>query len=297
MTRFVGDAIGVRGRATGAVTSADRRRELDEWRRTGRHPELDAAAASAAAADRPLPRDADAPHVFLQFGPSPSPRLVFQVFEEEAGPTAAAWLLHRVGEGAESGLAGARVSRVDAGVALYLASRPLPGAAAVRSTPRLQHVERGVLGVAKDGSGGLALSLAHARVLDGAFQPLARLVHGDIGVLEKVALSRDGAPRDAVRVVACGRTAARGGRAFEAEAAAASAASSTPVDAAAEAAAAAAAAREAAADAVEEAEAAAAESRKRAAAADAPAPAPKRKTMLDDVLGGSSGSDSGSGSG
>ena len=46
MTRFVGDAIGSRD-GKGKI---DRKRDLEEFKRTGRHPEIEAARQAAASA-------------------------------------------------------------------------------------------------------------------------------------------------------------------------------------------------------------------------------------------------------
>lgn len=266
MTKFDGNAVAVRGRATARI---DRRAEMDEWRRTGRHPELAAAAASAAAADRPLPPpDPDRPHVFIAFGAA---RLVAEVYDDVAPAAARALLaaVDGVGEGRGGALA---VTGVDVGAAVYLAPtrpRARPGPP-VPATPALQHLEAGVVSVARDGGGALLITLSRGRAFDATHAPAARVVHGDVASLTPGAA-----------VTAAGRTVARGAGAWAAEAAAAASAAKVAVDPEA----AAAAARAA----VEEAVDASLAAKREREAKESKRPA--KRTMLDAVLGGDDGSD------
>lgn len=153
MTRFLGDAIGSRD-GKGKI---DRKRDLEEFKRTGRHPEIEAAreaAASAAATAAPLPaRDPSRRHVFLDLAlPSASPsagldfdfvRLVVEVFDDldraaggallarcdgsggsgaAAAAPAAGLLSGGAGAGSAGALAGARLSRASAGQGLFFAA-------------------------------------------------------------------------------------------------------------------------------------------------------------------------------
>lgn len=267
MTKFDGDALGVRGSAIGAVTSADRRRELEEWRRTGRHPELVAAAAAAAAADRPLPLPApDRPHVYLQFG---STRLVYEVYDDLA-PRAACVLLAAV----DSGSAGAAaVTRVDAGVAATLTlpppadgvSRPPPPPGAAETT--IQHMGL-VLTVSRDDSSSMLLTLQpRTRAFDASHAPAGRLVHGDVDTVARVGMRATGA----------GRTSARDAQAWEEESTAALAAATAAADPA--------AVSQAARDAVDDAVAESLAVKRGREGEEGKEGGAKKKTMLDAALG------------
>lgn len=274
MTKFDGNAVSARGRTTGAVTAADRRRELEEWRKTGRHPELVAAAAAAAAADRPLPPpDPDRPHVYLQFGDGA--RLVFEVYDDVA-PGAARVVLAAVDGGSA---AAAAIKNVDAGVALHLAippppdgvARPPPPPGATGST--LQHMDR-VLSVDRGDARAWLVTLApRARAYDASHAPAARLVHGDVDTVVNAG----------VRATAAGRTVARGADGWDAEAAAAATAAAEAADPA--------AASEAARAQVEDAVQASLKRGREEEEKVGDGGAAKKKTMLDAVLGGG-GSDS-----
>ena len=157
MTRFLGDGIGSRD-GKGKI---DRRRDLEEFKRTGRHPEIEAAAsasAAAAMASAPLPlRDPERRHVFLDLSvPSSTSdssldvtRLVVEVFDDvdraaggallsrcdgsggagSSGSTSAVGLLGLSSSSAASSgsLAGARLSRAAPGQGLFFSSPPTRG--------------------------------------------------------------------------------------------------------------------------------------------------------------------------
>ena len=275
MTKFDGDALGVRGRATGAVTGADRRRELEEWRKTGRHPELVAAAAAAAATDRPLPPPVpDRPHVYLQFG---SIRLVYEVYDDVA-PRAGRVLLAAVDAGSAGG---AEVTHVDAGVAATLTlpspadgvPRPPPSPGATETT--IQHMGL-VLSVSRDDSQSMLLTLQpRTRAFDASHAPAARLVHGDVEAVAKVGM----------RVTGAGRTAARDAHAWDEEAAAAITAATAAADPA--------AVSQATRDAVDDAVAESLAAKRGREGEEGKEGGVKKKTMLDAALGVSDGDSDG----
>lgn len=154
MTRFVGDGIGSRD-GKGKI---DRKRDLEEFKRTGRHPELEAAAASAAAAAAeaaPLPeRDPERRHVFLDLSLPSSPsdaaaaldvtRLVVEIFDDVDRAAGGALLARCDGGGGVGGssstvpavgllsggsggggggsLAGSRLSRASPGQGLFFSA-------------------------------------------------------------------------------------------------------------------------------------------------------------------------------
>lgn len=175
MTRFVADAIGVRsGRSRSGLTRAERERQLEEFKRTGRHPELDAAAQRGPAGlaipgrlpDRLLTR----PHAFLDVGPAaggsgPTRRLVVELFVEGPSRSAASAFLSRCRPGADGGFAGGPLSGIVPGTALFGGGPAPPRAPRPASVNSFKHCEPGVVSLSTTG-GGFAVALVSLPSLD-----------------------------------------------------------------------------------------------------------------------------------
>lgn len=194
MTRFVADAIAHRHGGGGARKGggeAARKAELDEFKKTGVHPEQRAARASAADAPLPLPpADPSRPHLALDLALDGRPlgRAVVEVFED-AVPLAAAQLLRRCAPGSPVALAGTAASRL---IRLSAAYWPAAAGAASSSAPsagagarpaldtnaaarRARFCAAGVVGVARDGSGAVAVSLGRSPTLDATHVVVGRV--------------------------------------------------------------------------------------------------------------------------
>ena len=225
MTQFLGDAIGSRD-GKGKI---DRKRDLEEFRRTGRHPEIEAAreaAASAAATAAPLPaRDPDRRHVYLDLtlpssttAPSSSKalelvRLVVEVFDDvdraaggallarccdgggggsSFGSASGGLLSGGGGGGGGSSLAGARLSRAQAGQGLFFAAprdsfataavEPFSSARNSSGPALLHHTEAGAVSLSRaalsgggNGSAGSSGASSSDPLLAVLFQPCGPL--------------------------------------------------------------------------------------------------------------------------
>jgi hypothetical protein len=194
MTRFVSEAIGHRSSKSGVGGGGDkaRRQELEHFLKTGVHPSSQAAAAAAAEGPLPLPAPVDTrPHVFLDFahGSRPLGRAVVEVFDDTV-PLAAAQLLRRCSRGAADPLAGAAAARLvrardltfpppsssaaasSSATAAAASSTTLDTNAAARRT---RFSSAGVVGVSRDGLGGLALALGNAPGLEATHLVVGRV--------------------------------------------------------------------------------------------------------------------------
>jgi len=195
MTRFVADGIGSRDGKGGRV---NRRKELEQFQRTGRHPELEAAAASraAAAASAPLPaRDAERKHVFLDLSlPSPPSlvRLIIEVFDD-VDRAAGGALLSLFDGGGQGGLApvvGARLSRASLQGLFFTSGAGgtttalSPSSSSSSSTsPILHHTEPGVVSISREllsgggtGRAPIAVLFKPCGPLDASFAVAGRVV-------------------------------------------------------------------------------------------------------------------------
>jgi hypothetical protein len=188
MTRFVADAIGHRkgGGGGGGSNEKARQQALEEYRRTGVHP----AAQAAAEAPVPLPpADPSRPHVFLDLALDSRPlgRAAVEVFEDVV-PLAASQFLRRCSRGSAHPLAGCAAHRlVRAHDVSFPSSSSLASSSSSSSATaatvdanaaarRTRFSAVGVVGVSRDGFGGVAISLGRAPGLDGTHLVVGRVV-------------------------------------------------------------------------------------------------------------------------
>ena len=217
MTRFVSQAVGMRARSykafdTAAQERRDRRvaqaagcstQQLQQHRR--RQKQL---------ADLPPPPARGTnPRPFLELAVAGRPvgRLVVELFAEEAGAAAAAFL-QRCQAGAASGLSfkGAKVGRVVEGYSVQLdlpRGQPVPGL----GNPELQHGTRHTVSLSQEGTEVLVTCGAEpARELDEAgYLVVGRVVEGAeaggvLRTIEQAPVGADDEPLQAISVSACG---------------------------------------------------------------------------------------------
>ncbi|KAK9819272.1 hypothetical protein WJX81_003438 [Elliptochloris bilobata] len=295
MTRFCGDAVGVRaGRPKNFATGKERRRDMEVFQRTGRHPDLARGPSSDALPSLPE-RDLNRQHVFfdLRQGQETLGRLLVEVFED-AAPLAARHFLNRCREGSSEGLQGTCVHRLLPDLGLFFGtSRGHRGGAAVRRYPGLHHLAAGVVSISRGGEE-VAITLAKALSLDPTHQVVGR-VHGGAELLARLNRMRTGVddmPFQRITVVASGLTDNQGTHETLAQAAARAARRGETAEQAKQRLEAdSAVAREAVKDAIQSGFG----QKRKALEALAAAPPAARRGVLDTMmLGGSSDSDSGS---
>lgn len=83
MTRFVSDAVGVRSKSGGGLTSKDMKKNMEKFLQTGKHPDVERAKMANTDRIHPLPiHDANRDFVFLelQIAGRPLGKLVIELF-------------------------------------------------------------------------------------------------------------------------------------------------------------------------------------------------------------------------
>lgn len=207
MTRFVGEAKDVRqGRVRRFPTGKEMKKEMEVFKRTGRHPALEGNNADSLPA---LPeRDMNRRHVFLDIrqGTDDLGRLVIEVFEDKA-PLAARHLLNRCREGTTDALKGVIVHRLLPDSAIFLGtSNGYRGAGVqVRHYDYLHHNHAGVVSLSGDASE-VVITVTKAIYLDSSYQVVGR-AHKGLDILNKLneaAVDPDDLPLQPVLVTACG---------------------------------------------------------------------------------------------
>lgn len=222
MTRFVGDAVGVKS-ASKSYTAKDRRAELNHFLEHGVHPSLQRSQAAASAPPPLPPRKSARPHAFLVFSiqQRQAGRIEVELFEDVA-PAPVALFRERCSSRGGSSYSGSAVKSLVPGMAFFAgkAAGPTAGAVQVRRCPELRHVERGAVSVSFDGSEfGVALSAAPH--LDATHQVIGRVTAAGMVVIDRIERVGGGPPDDAplqrVTVTACGMADAEGSAAGEGE--------------------------------------------------------------------------------
>ncbi|KAK9901375.1 hypothetical protein WJX75_009164 [Coccomyxa subellipsoidea] len=189
------------------------KKNMEVFKRTGKHPALDASRNSDSLP--PLPeRDMNRPHVFIDVnqGHENLGRVVVEVFEDQA-PLAARHLINRCREGTTDTLQHTDVHRLLPDMAMFFGtSRGYKGAGVrARRYQRLHHNHAGVVSLSGDGSE-VAISLTKSLTLDNDYQVVGR-VHRGLEILEKVnesAVDPDDLPLQRITITSCGLTDAQG---------------------------------------------------------------------------------------
>ncbi|KAL4534051.1 hypothetical protein Ndes2437B_g03354 [Nannochloris sp. 'desiccata'] len=156
MTRFVGDAIGVRKAATG-YTSKDRKRDMDAFLETGMHPEVKRMRESEAFG-RPMPPLPtplrSRPHIFFQFSISRKDvgRVVVELFDDIL-PAPTRHVQARCTAAARDTFAGTFIHKILGGTSIYGGkSKHFTDTVSMKRDASLRHVAPGTLSVSSDGS-------------------------------------------------------------------------------------------------------------------------------------------------
>ena len=244
MTKFDNVQISHRkSRQATTYTTAELRKNMEIFKRTGVHPELASRAENAAAEKPDLPEaDAERPHVFMDLAVGSSPlkplgTLVIEVFQDVAPAAAREFTLRITGGGA--GRAGfvayerTLIHKIVDGVRLE-GGRPGPGTSGakgggannrgggqqgwglygvpVEECRRLCHCCAGVVSLSQTTSE-FTITAGPAHHLDGKQQVVGRVVRG-IEHVEKLSEAEvddvDFTPIERVTVTACGMTTAGG---------------------------------------------------------------------------------------
>ena len=223
MTRFVSQAVGMRARSYKAFdTAAQERRDRRVAQAAGCSPQQlqQHRRRQKQLADLPPPPARGTnPRPFLELAVAGRPvgRLVVELFAQEAGAAAAAFL-QRCQAGAASGLSfkGAKVGRVVEGYSVQLdlpRGQPVPGL----GNPELQHGTRHTVSLSQEGTEVLVTCGAEpARELDEAgYLVVGRVVEGAeaggvLHTIEQAPVGADDEPLQAISVSACGLNAQTG---------------------------------------------------------------------------------------
>eukprot|EP00884_Botryococcus_braunii_P012448 jgi/Botrbrau1/21203/Bobra.39_2s0006.1 len=188
MTRFCDESVSVRSKNKKFLTRKDMVKEMDQFRKTGKHPAVKEATEAQTVA--PLPEvDQNRPHVFIEFKSrgqrSWCGRLVIEVFEDHI-PLAARWFLNRAREGMTDCFHNTRVHRLvpDQAVFAGLTSGYRPPGVPFKQNNKLHHVEEGCVSLSHSGAE-LAITIARALELDATHQVVGRVIKGQ-EVMEKL---------------------------------------------------------------------------------------------------------------
>jgi cyclophilin family peptidyl-prolyl cis-trans isomerase len=212
MTRFVGDAIGVRGGKPKGTSSSQIKKNMETFLETGVHPEVERVQREQREELKiySLPdADINRAYVFLDITISgkPAGRLVVELFDDLI-PVGAGHLRTRCLHGSAGWLQGAHFHKLMRHYGVW-GGRSSAAAQGLRlqRNARLQHVEAGAVSVSLSGDE-VAISLGRSLPMDLTHQVVGRVTKG-LEVLEQIsgiALMPDDSPADAIRIAKCGVT-------------------------------------------------------------------------------------------
>ncbi|PRW33518.1 hypothetical protein C2E21_7678 [Chlorella sorokiniana] len=212
-TRFVGDAVAVRGKAKG-YTSRDQKKDMETFLATGVHPEVERARAAQQEVVPPLPeRSTQRHHVFMDISVNGQVRgrFVIELFDDIA-PVAAMAFRNRCSEGASDTFKGTAIQKVvrDMGAFGGQTARFREGMHMKRYT-ELRHSEDGLASISLQGAE-FCITLGRALGMDTTHQVVGRLSAGRdlLPLLNAVKTDANDAPQHRIKVARCGFTDAAG---------------------------------------------------------------------------------------
>lgn len=213
-TRFVGDAVAVRGKSKG-YTSKDQKKDMETFLATGVHPEVERARAAQQEIVPPLPeRSTQRHHVFMDIAVNGQVRgrLVIELFDDIA-PVAAMAFRNRCSEGASDTFKGTAIHKIvrDMGAFGGQTARYREGVH-MKRYPELRHSEEGLASISLQGAE-FGVTLGRALGLDTTHQVVGRLSAGRdlLPLLNAIKTDVNDAPQQhRVKVARCGFTDAAG---------------------------------------------------------------------------------------
>lgn len=172
MTRFIGEAVGQRSGRSKGTSAKDLRKEMEDFQKSGRHAELDQAAAAERVPALPE-RDMNRPHIFLDLRQNNKllGRLVIEIFEDLL-PTTARHLMNRCREGMEDTFKSTSVHKLIPDLAAFGGlSRGYKqhSSTKLKQNGKLHHSQKGALSISLTGAE-FAITFAKALTLDSSHQ-------------------------------------------------------------------------------------------------------------------------------
>eukprot|EP00199_Chlamydomonas_sp_CCMP681_P002841 CAMPEP_0119105896 /NCGR_PEP_ID=MMETSP1180-20130426/3736_1 /TAXON_ID=3052 ORGANISM="Chlamydomonas cf sp, Strain CCMP681" /NCGR_SAMPLE_ID=MMETSP1180 /ASSEMBLY_ACC=CAM_ASM_000741 /LENGTH=313 /DNA_ID=CAMNT_0007091073 /DNA_START=26 /DNA_END=967 /DNA_ORIENTATION=+ len=215
MTRFCGDAIGVRGGRPTGLTGKDIKKNMQTFIETGIHPDVVSSRAQAKADSiPPLPEhDANREFMFLELkqGGEDLGRLVIELYGDHIA-VGANHLRNRCLPGSKAGLTGCTIHKLQQNYAIWLGKNPAASEGMrIQSNPKLRHVDIGAVSISFSGDE-VAISLGRALVLDSTHQVVGQ-VHKGLDILEGLnhtAINHNDVPLRPIKVTKTGTTNAAG---------------------------------------------------------------------------------------
>eukprot|EP00892_Ulva_mutabilis_P009963 jgi/Ulvmu1/7339/UM035_0128.1 len=212
MTKYDGDPIGIRaGRRGKFVMGKDRKKSMEEFLKTGKHPLLEHTREENAKSILPaMPTvDVNRPHIFMDLKQRSGVRgrIVVELFED-LYPSLCVPFRNRCLEGHHS-IKNTHIDKVQINFAAFGGTCPHTRAESIGAPQnhRLQHVDPGLLSVSKDGSH-FALTLRRALPLDDHYKIIGRVSKGMdvLDVLNNVDVDPEEKPDTPICIEQCGMT-------------------------------------------------------------------------------------------
>lgn len=214
MTRFIGEAVGQRSGRSKGTSAKDLRKEMEDFQKSGRHAELEQAAAAERVPALPE-RDMNRPHVFLDLRQDNKliGRLVVEIFEDLI-PTTARHLMNRCREGMEDTFKNTAIHKLIPDLAAFGGlSRGYKqhSSTKLKQNGKLHHSQKGALSISLTGAE-FAITFAKALTLDSSHQVVGR-VHLGMDIVDKLNTAEidfKDKPVSSITISSCGLTDAQG---------------------------------------------------------------------------------------
>ncbi|DBB00846.1 TPA: hypothetical protein ACH3X1_000769 [Trebouxia sp. C0004] len=227
MTRFIGEAVGQRSGRSKGTSAKDLRKEMEDFQKSGRHAELDQAAAAERVPALPE-RDMNRPHVFLDLRQNNKllGRLVIEIFEDLI-PTTARHLMNRCREGMEDTFKNTSIYKLIPDLAAFgglSQGYKQHSSTKLKQGGKLHHSQKGALSISLTGAE-FAITFAKALTLDSSHQEspgcaviapahmVVGRVHVGMDILDKLnntEIDFKDKPVVAITISSCGLTDAQG---------------------------------------------------------------------------------------
>mmetsp|Transcript_3575 Transcript_3575/g.10397 ORF Transcript_3575/g.10397 Transcript_3575/m.10397 type:complete len:305 (+) Transcript_3575:238-1152(+) len=218
MTKFEGEAIGVRGKKFKSYTAKDRKKDLELFKQTGVHPDVESARRRAQADSLSALPDSETgagrprTYIELSVGKRVLGRVVFEVFADVT-PLPARAFVNRCRAGSSATVNGTTVHRVMPLLGIYFgnSSRYSGEAVKLKNLSSLRHVEEHTVSISPDGTE-IVIALGRSLTLDASHMVVGRVQSGQEAIAAVLVLgtnAHDG-PRQPVTITASGLTNAKG---------------------------------------------------------------------------------------
>ncbi|KAK9793170.1 hypothetical protein WJX73_003790 [Symbiochloris irregularis] len=192
----------------------ERKKEMEQFLKTGVHASQERAKVQSAAALPTLPeRDPHRPHAFMEFkvGTKTLDRILIEVFEDRV-PVAAQAFLNRCREGSVDGYQGTPVHKLVENLGVFggLSKGSSHASSQMRGNQYMQHVEQGTVSISNTTSE-YVVALSRALTLNATHQVIGRVHkgHDTLSVLNAATCDGD-QPYPKITLAVCGLTNAQG---------------------------------------------------------------------------------------